>query len=326
MLLAALLAARRFDPTNLQVFSTATSFDHAQAGLGCFDSQYIYSPTPGSGTSTDLEIFKVSSNAVQRVYSNAALFSEDPQGAAVDGNYLFISSVDSGGTIRAYDVSDRTSVGLDGATTGIGFYPTAMVAAGSYLYALINDASDSRLAVFDKSSPGSLSLVGATANGSVSPSSTGAGLVKSGDYLFAVTNDDVYSFDVSSPSSPSVLDTLALGAGEGQSLVVVGDYLFVLGSDTSDAITTVDISTPSAMSQVGSKAVGSLSSITMLAYDSTRDYLFVGSEGGAAVIYDASTPASLTEVGRTSSATGRGSFVVSGQYVVVGASSAVMLR
>jgi len=202
-------------------------------------------------------------------------------------------------------LSCNINYGLRSATT-VSNYQYQMVVDGNYLYYI--DGDNGYLRIYNISDPESISLTGSVAlSGTVAGNITG--ISKSGNYIFVnyytifQSKAWIESIDVSTPSSPSISDTITTdselpsGMTDGKS-AISGNYLYI--TDLNDSIHVIDISTPAAM--VYDNSYGGAGSPNYTDYighiEISGNYLYtISLVDKYLTVWDISTPTSLSLAG-----------------------------
>jgi hypothetical protein len=120
------------------------------------------------------------------------------------------------------------------------------------------------------------------------PSITGGifGMAKKNDVIFlAAAADGVFSVDISNPSKPAVLDSIAIPDGQARDIVTLGDYAYAAHND---GLKIIDISNPAKMSVVSTIGSG----YNSIALDSANKLIFLGKNSGGIDAFNLSEPTS----------------------------------
>lgn len=147
------------------------------------------------------------------------------------------------------------------------------------------------------------------------------GITGKGNIVYVVTDNssatNLYSIDVSVPSSPSILETNTDISDIPNDLEIQGNLLYLV-TDTTDKLHIIDISDPTSMSVLSSTAIASPVSMYL-----QGDFIYIMTSGSSTVglsVYDISNPLSVTLVDNTNpgSALGDHSDVIgSGRYIYI---------
>ena len=199
-------------------------------------------------------------------------------------------------------------------TIATGTSPNGLAVLGHYAY-VVNGGS-SNMQIFDINNPASPVLISTTSTGNL-PS----GIVVQGHYAYIITGTShtMEIYDVSNPFNPgTAVSSIALGAS-GTTLAVQGRYAYV-ASSSDDFLQVYDIVNPA--SPVRLSHIYTATSVNSV-FVSGR-YVYVTSGGGAMLIYDASNPANIVQVGSVGS--GSNNVYVSGRYAYVAEAGANSLE
>ena len=217
-----------------------------------------------------------------------------PWDAFISGNYLFIG-MNNSQAINIYDISNPTSPSYVNHISGTGFANSFMYVVGNFLYVAGGGggAGSGQIQIFNISNINSITTAG---------SAFGSG----GNYYFPVVvgthmycpaqNDGKLDvFDVSNPSSPSLVNTVT-GVGDPRSSTASGNYLY-LGSFTGpQALKIFDISTPSSPSLVLTMPLPS-STLGPAGFAVQGNYLYVSTYGDIVYVIDITTPTAPAIIG-----------------------------
>jgi Tfp pilus assembly protein PilV len=161
-------------------------------------------------------------------------------------NYAYIVKLGGVNDFVIVDISDPCAM-TEAGTLNIPSTPQNVAVSGDYAY-VASEHPTQELQIVDVSDPANPSVVGAfDADGRVNAN----GVFVDGTTVYLVRNsssrDEFYAIDVSTASSPSLLDSLDLGA-TGYEVTVVGDYAFVATDSNSQELQVIDVSNPSSIS------------------------------------------------------------------------------
>ena len=222
----------------VQVGSSSTGL---QNGIEQIQGRYLYAY---STSIHGINIFDISNPtspyAVSSFSSSASFF--------VQGKYLYTGT--SNGGLTTYDISNPANPVQVGASPHVFSGASQIYASGRYAYAL-DISAHHQLDIFDITNPNQpafISSVGVGLNGN-----DATALYVIGRYAYVTNNStgNLQIIDVSVPTNPVLVSTLALsGAGP---LFVQGRYAYVVVTNGSPSyLETVDVSNPSAPFGVGS--------------------------------------------------------------------------
>lgn len=171
----------------------------------------------------------------------------DAQAALISGTTLFIGSSGNGAgpEIYSFDISGNTLNRQGGIEAGGSF---DLRIAGTTLYSATSFSGD-ELQIVDAANPAAMQLLSSI---SVTPNTAQAyGLAVEGDRLYVVTdaggtNPDFYIYDISTPTTPSLLGSADLTTVN-RGVVVSGTTAFVAGGSSGlRGLTVVDASNAAA--------------------------------------------------------------------------------
>jgi hypothetical protein len=189
----------------------------------------------------------------------------------------------------------------------MGENPTSVYVSGRYAYVVDSGSDD--LKVIDVSDPGTPSLAGSLAIGSLPRS-----VYVSGRYAYVVDSgsDDLKVIDVSDPATPSLAGSLSIG-GVPASVYVSGRYAYVVDTG-SDDLKVIDVSDPGTPSLAGSLGLGT---IPLSVYVSGRYAYVVDSGSDDLKVIDVSDPGTPSLAGSLAIGSFPRSVYVSGRYAYV---------
>lgn len=240
------------------------------------DGNYAY--VASNDNSNELIVVNISNPTnISQVGSYNAPGTSDALGLDVVGNRLYMVTTNSTDEFYVINISTPASPSYLG-STNLGSTANAVKVLGNYAY-VASDSNSEELQVVDVTNPASPNLVGSyDASGSGNGETvTGAG---STVYLGRESNDDVLSFSVSTPTSPSLLDTYPYGDNVRDLSLGSGDsYLFVAGDLNSAELVVLDVSDPSDLTVLGS--YNASSDLNGVVYSSTLDRAFGASESNS---------------------------------------------
>lgn len=145
---------------------------------------------------------------------------------------------------------------FDPAESGSG--PNDIVLDGTMVY--IASAAQNTVWVVDVTNPAAMTVSGSTTNAEEATLNIPQGIVKVGDYCYAMciggATDSVVTIDVSVPSTPTVVSALTDASLNclGASLDAIGSRLYV-ASFTNDSIRPVSLTTPATPALVGTPLI-----------------------------------------------------------------------
>ncbi len=294
------LSSTAFGSANQAVSSLIVSGHYAY--LSNFQNNQIY-------------VFDVSSPTVPFLIANIAGAADE-----VQGRYLF-GVVPSSGTLTAYDISNPSSIVAVGTAGFSNSTQTSYMAAqGRYLYVSNGTCCTAAFSVFDISNPSNMVKVGTISS---SISANVSALVAQGRYVYLASgvSSTVQIIDVSTPSSPTLVKTLAVGSGNNgrRRLSLQGRYLYV--TDLSGVVSVVDISNPRVAKTVGTiPYVGTINDVSV---QGRYLYALNGSKNAINTFDIGGTYIQQLEVGgiETSQLVVRGNAAVFGELNVAGGAS-----
>jgi hypothetical protein len=246
----------------------------------------------------------------------------DARDVFVQGKYAYSVDKTSGRLV----ITDVTNVSSPTAyaTTGL---PSIyrIVVAGKYAYIggagafLIYDVSNvtTPTQMYNSSLGGSLS-------GNI------VGLAVSGKYAYLAdgANNNIYVVDISNPSSPSIVSTIAPGWSTTQNVTVQGNYLYAINSGTTtcgtlagttDAFKIYDISNPASPTLKNSSTTIALACAQWVQVSGRYAYVTMGNATGGNKlqiidISDPTTPATVTNISTGTSPSG---LFIAGKYAYI---------
>ncbi len=182
-----------------------------------------------------------------------------------------------------------------------------------------------RLSEWLRSSSTSWSGVTETGNANLSGTAAGIKVAVSGNYAFAVRNNNntsnFVSINVSTPSSPSVAATINL-AGTPSNIAISGNYAYVTSSDNAQELQIVNISNPASPTLTGSFNAAGNGNGNGVAVSGSNAYIVRASNAGNEfVVVNISNPASPTLVGAIGLLATGYEVAISGSYAYVASSS-----
>jgi hypothetical protein len=170
--------------------------------------------------------------------------------------YVFLGRVSNPGReFYVFDVSTPSSPSLIG-QIDLNGDPNDMVVSGNYVYIASNDNSQ-ELQIVDVSTPTAPFLAASfnlTAGNSGHATVDALTIAGSGNYIYLVRaqsgGKEFIVFDVSSPTSPSLVGSLDL-SGDAQESAVSGSYVYLASTNDSQELQIVDVSLPSLPTLIG---------------------------------------------------------------------------
>jgi hypothetical protein len=156
-------------------------------------------------------------------------------GVARSGDYVFLTASTSSGTrptLYSIDISDPYNpVIVDSYTTTDSLVSLAVVME-TYLYA-VGDSDE--LLVFDVSDPLNIQFIS-----SISTGNKGLRVISDETEVYVGTQQDIRIYDITTPSTPSLLSQYAVGA-EVNGLSLGGEYLYAATSDDTQELLILSI-------------------------------------------------------------------------------------
>ena len=138
----------------------------------------------------------------------------------------------------------------------------------------------------------------------IGPGNQGTDIAVALPYVFvsgvaaSSSKPDLFVFDVSTPSAPSLVKSIDIGAGGINALSLEGNYLYAASSNDSNELMVFDVTIPASTSKIGStNLTGSENGLTVLA---SEDWVALGraaNGAGEIYFYDVSTPSTPSLVG-----------------------------
>ncbi|MEM1322303.1 MAG: tail fiber domain-containing protein [Bacteroidota bacterium] len=227
------------------------------AGKAAISGNYAFVAS-GSGPVRELVVIDISNPSnmieVDRVggFRNAAL------SVIIEGDYAYVIDRDE---LYVFDISDPIDIVATGSTTlTVPAQAGDLALLGDYVYVISNTlllSDPGLLEVFDVSNPsinpvrvGNLPLGAPTA---IAVSENFAYVISDGN------EDDLKVIDVSNPTAPSLMGSLAIG-NDADAVVVWNDYVLTLSND----LKIIDVSAPNNPLLVNNINVGAIFSISDL--------------------------------------------------------------
>lgn len=247
------------------------------------DGDYAYVPDQDSGELVVLDITDPQHpSEVGRASHGTAELGGD---AAKSGDLLAVTGSNAYGDtwLSVVDVSDPENPSVTGNVELPGNVGPGVATDGAYAYIV----DDQRFDVVDIGDPQNPSVVGSLT--STSDFDGAKQVIVDGDYAYATASvsDSFVVFDVSTPSSPSIADSISDGNLNGAyGLAKRADHVYVAAEDAG-RLTVVDVSTPSSPTITGS-GDGTVSNPKGVALG--EDLVFVSARGSTVYAVDVSDP------------------------------------
>lgn len=146
----------------------------------------------------------------------------------------------------------------------------------------------------------------------------------SGRYAYVVDqdSDDLKIIDVTEPTAPTEVGSLAIGPGIPSGVFVAGRYAYVVDEDTDD-LKVIDVSNPSAPSLISSTALTPAAALTDVFIAGHYAYLTDNLLDELRIV-DISDPVAPTEIGSAVVGNNSQSVFVSGRYAYVADTSSLL--
>ena len=208
----------------------------------------------------------------------------------VSGNYAYAIAANSSDSFRTVDISNPSNVSLlVSFSLSSQSNPSDLAVSGNYAYVASAHNSE-ELQVVDISNHSSPSKVGIY---SASGNADGRGIFVSGSTAYlsraSSSDDEIYTINISNPSSPSSRDSLNLSAA-GNDIVKIGNYAYVASDANAAEIKIINVADAGNISNAGSyDLAGSDDVLSVTGFGST---LLVGRSNGFLYIFDISNPTS----------------------------------
>jgi hypothetical protein len=248
---------------------------------------HVYVPSISLDTLYIINVTTPSTPSVAGSVTNATTVNQ-VSAAYKSGNYCYLTSTEAGGRFVVVDVSNPASPSVTASVTGTDFGPArAIIVSGNYAFI---GKFDGTIAVVDVSTPASPTHVTTTATTMLS-SAIVESLTLSGNTLVAFGTAVgfgavVTALDVSTPTSPVIVDYIEHSGGMGSSgcdVVADGDYAYAMGVATfgtlMGGVQVLDISDPSDLNWVGHVAGRTLTDDSVIYGGSIaqlNDTLYIG--------------------------------------------------
>lgn len=168
--------------------------------------------------------------------------SATPRGLDTDGTYAYIAAAaaSSKESLYSFDVTNQATPTLLDSETDLGNLNDVVI-YGSYLF-VAGEVTDKELMVYDISNPADLQqLLTYDLN------TPGIEMIADGQYLYLITGSALDVFDVTTPTSPSLVGSVAI-SGVAENFDKKGDNIYVATSDDNAEVQIFDVSTPSSPS------------------------------------------------------------------------------
>ncbi len=204
---------------------------------------------------------------------------DGPRDISLSGNYAFVTTGSSG--LQVVDISDPSSPGIVAQLAAGGYYQNSVI-DGDYLYVL---NSNSGLLVFDISNPLEPLLVGNDDFDSIYDE-----LLISGNYAYVTTINSFHVVDITNPSNPQKISSLAIPNGDYTStprdMVHRDNFIFVGTSNVG--LQVIDVSNPMEPFIAG----GFSTPDGIRGMVACENKFYIGQESGGFEVIDASNPLS----------------------------------
>jgi hypothetical protein len=248
-----------------------------------------YAYLANNGTST-LQIFDLGGAYVQQLQVGGTETGslQVDSSASVSGNESVTGSISVGGSVQI-----SSGLGVNGPLTASGTVPTSgaigggvlngdnnFVVNGNYLYGV---GGPSEFETYDVSNPSAPVETGSYSTSACNVTSPAA---VSGSYVYEACDADVYVINVSNPSSPTLVGTIASSQGYG--IAVSGNYVYVT---TVSALNIYNVSNPAKPTLIGSIALnGSPTGLSINNVTVVGNYVYIVSSSPDFYIVNVTTP------------------------------------
>jgi len=244
------------DPTNPIELDNLTGGNISQINCLVFDAEnsVLYASENNNKILT-IDVSNPSSLSESNSFTDANL--DRPIGAFLDSvnSLLYVAMKDDDG-VMAIDVSIPASPSRTGFLTNANLNGAEWVAPMGQNTLVVASTISDNISTVDRTTPASMSYSDSETSASAPP------FVASDEenevaYLVDRLGDRIFSYDCSTPSSISLLDTFTDGVGATgldnplQCALNIDESLLFVTSSASNSITAIDISNPSSMSETG---------------------------------------------------------------------------
>lgn len=265
----------------------------------------------GHGSGTNVPIINISNPLLPVQTGTFSVYGSVPK-LAIQGKYVYSVSL----KLEVFDISNPSSPTLKGSSTGSNVSYTDIEVQGNYAYTATFGNS---LRVFDISNPlapfPTASLVLNTSAGNNQNN-----LDIYGNYAYFVAPGTLYIVDISNPSAPSIVGSLAITSI--RSVALQGKYAYI-GTSATNKIQVVDISNPATPTLVGQLNPGFSGTVESLDIQGRYLYAVAGSSSNTVQVFDISNPYSPRSVGSFATDSSPAAIKIQGRYayVVTGSNS-----
>jgi len=260
------------NPTNPVSVSTLSINAYANNIVVSGRYAYIGSGMFGSGAAGTIQTINISNPSVPVSVSSLSVgaysigatalgaFSHD---MTLIGNILYVNLTSTGnaGSHQAYNVANPAALSALMASplsSANGGSTHALVANGRFLYSI--GGSTSYLETVDTSVPTAMTLAGTLSGyGNVTASAS------QGRYLYVTNSGNFYTFDISNPTAPVLISTLAHAYLGDNSITVSGQYAYVTNTGAgsfNSSVIIINISNPQTPIIVGTVSAGIVPNFT----------------------------------------------------------------
>lgn len=312
-----------------EVNTVNLSGDENPNGLALVGSN-LYIARNDDGSEADLYVLDVSSPEGSITTTDSLDTETDNNDIVIDADedYAFVATDDNSEEVLVIDLSTFT-VAQTGNTSS-NSNANAIAQFGGQIFAGTDDDSV-ELAVF-KTNEGGWDFPALTGSANKSGSHDAYAVDVDGTFAYLGTDgngsdDELFIYDISTPSSPTLLGSFDVGA-DVYDLDAVGDYVYMATADNSRELDIIDVSTKSSPVRAGSYNMSGNNNAFAVEYVSGSVYMGRDSSGNDEFwIIDVSTPSSPSLTGSMNHGGDINDVVVDGTevYAATDANSAELL-
>ena len=192
---------------------------------------------------------------------------------------------------------------------------TSVVVQDNYAY-LSTEKNDGELRVIDVSNPYNPVIV---ATEDLAANAGASDLVVNATEVYILQNQTLFSFGITDPTDPQLLDSIDLG-GLSQQLYLSGNYVYVATGDSAKELQIVEVTNPAALQLAGNYDLPGALRGTDVFVRGTRAYISTENNGSSPefYIFDIANPNSPSLLGSYEVGEMIHSFAIVGPYALLG--------